>query len=104
MPFYLLKTKDLEAMGLNVDDSRDIIDMIMNIESVETAAVFREDADNEYKLSLRSKGIFPILEIAETVGGGGHPYASGASLRGNYTELKDQILQALEEKVKNHSK
>mgnify|MGYP003682995523 CR=1 FL=1 len=100
----LIKTKDLESMGLHIDDSRDLIDMIMNIESVEAAAVFREDASNVYKLSLRSKGIFPILEIAETVGGGGHPYASGASLNGDYEELSQKILQSLKDKVNNYSK
>lgn len=100
----LIKTKDLEAMGLHVDDSRDLIDMIMNIESVETAAVFREDAPDIFKLSLRSKGIFPILEIAETVGGGGHPYASGASIHGKYKELNQQILKALQDKVRNYLK
>ncbi len=90
-----IKTEDLNAMGLDIDDSRDLIDMIMNIESVRAAAVFREDSPNIHKLSLRSKGEFPILSIAETFGGGGHHYASGAPMQGHYQELKGQVLEAM---------
>lgn len=90
---------DLEKIGLNVDDSRDLIDMIMNIESVEAAALFREDSANTFKLSLRSKGGFPVLSIAETFGGGGHHFASGATLRGDIRELKNEILMLMREKL-----
>lgn len=95
-----IKTTDLTALGLDIDDSRDLIDMIMNIETVQAAAVLREDAPNTFKLSLRSRGEFPILSIAETFGGGGHHYASGASLSGSYAELKTQILEKMSELLK----
>lgn len=94
-----IKKSDLEKIGLNVDDSRDLIDMIMNIESVEAAALFREDTANTFKLSLRSKGGFPVLSIAETFGGGGHHFASGATLRGDIGDLKQEILTAMREKL-----
>lgn len=95
----LIKTSELEEMGLNVDDSRDLIDMIMNIESVEAAALFREDATNTFKMSLRSKGEFPILSIAESFGGGGHHFASGASIQGNYDELKNKTLVLMQKSL-----
>jgi phosphoesterase RecJ-like protein len=94
-----IKTDDLKEMGLDIDDSRDLIDMIMNIESVQAAAVFREDSPENFKLSLRSKGIFPILEIAENFGGGGHHYASGASIQGSINKLKEQVLKEMREKL-----
>lgn len=97
-----IKTSDFEKIGLNVDDSRDLVDMIMNIESVQAAAVFREDAPNVFKMSLRSKGLFPILEIAETFGGGGHHYASGASIEGTYEELRDKTLAGLRKLSQNN--
>ncbi len=99
-----IKTEALNAMGLDVDDSRDLIDMIMNIESVLAAAVFREDSPNVHKLSLRSKGEFPILSIAETFGGGGHHYASGAPMEGDYEELKLQVLEAMRTLLHNVKK
>jgi phosphoesterase RecJ-like protein len=95
-----IKTSDLLSLGLNIDDSRDLIDMVMNVDSVQAAAVFRKDDTNKYKLSLRSKGEFPILSIAENLGGGGHHYASGATVYGDYQELKHQILTAMQSLLK----
>lgn len=97
-----IKTSDLTALGLNIDDSRDLVDMIMNVETVQAAAVFREDEKNTYKMSLRSKGLFPILSIAETFGGGGHHFASGATIYGSYSDLKIQTLNAMKEMLKDH--
>ncbi len=95
----LIKTSDLISRGLNIDDSRDLVDMIMNVETVEAAAVFREDDLDTYKISLRSKGLFPILSIAENFGGGGHHFASGATIYGRYSDVKAQTLSAMKEKL-----
>ncbi|MCB0341119.1 MAG: bifunctional oligoribonuclease/PAP phosphatase NrnA [Pseudobdellovibrionaceae bacterium] len=83
---------DLKDHDLDMDDSRDVIDMIMNINALQVAALFREDAPNEYKLSLRSKGSIEVLGIAESFGGGGHMFASGAPLQGQYEDLKLKLV------------
>jgi phosphoesterase RecJ-like protein len=85
--------------GLDRDESGDVIDQIMNVGSVEVAALLREDGPSSFKLSLRSRGTVEVLSIAETFGGGGHRYASGAYLRGNFEELRATLLRALEELV-----
>lgn len=90
-----LYAKDLLDHDLEMDDSRDVIDMVMNINSLEAAALFREDAPNEYKLSLRSKGRIEVLGVAEAVNGGGHLYAAGASVRGPFSELKAKVVDLL---------
>lgn len=95
----LLRTSHLTKLGLDIDDSRDVIDMLMNIESVETAALFREDAPGQFKMSLRSKGKYPILDIAENLGGGGHAFASGASVSGDYDSLKETVITKIGKKI-----
>lgn len=90
-----LQAKDLRDHNLDMDDSRDVIDMLMNVNSLQAAALFREDAKNEYKLSLRSKGKVEVLGIAEAFQGGGHMFASGAYVRGVYADLKRKIVQLL---------
>lgn len=87
-----VRDKDLIDHGLEMDETRDIIDTIMNIDSIEAAILFREDGPNEFKLSLRSKGNYKVVDIAEAMGGGGHDYSAGAFLKGSYEKLKDQAL------------
>jgi bifunctional oligoribonuclease and PAP phosphatase NrnA len=90
-----LRDEDLFHYNLEPDDSRDVIDMLMNIETLETAALFRQDSENEFKLSLRSKGLIEVVAVAESMGGGGHLFAAGASIRGDYESMKNQVIDQL---------
>lgn len=90
-----LRDSDLKDHKLDMDDSRDVIDMIMNVNTLQAAALFREDATNEYKMSLRSKGGMEVLGVAEAFGGGGHMFAAGASIRGTYADIKQKVVQML---------
>lgn len=90
-----LRDRDLFHYNLDIDESRDVIDLVMTIETLEAAALLREDAENTFKLSLRSKGEIEVLSVAEIFGGGGHIHAAGATLRGNFNLLKDQIVKEM---------
>ena len=90
-----LKDADLFHYNLEPDDSRDVIDMLMNIETLEAAALFREDSLDTYKISFRSKGKIEVLSVAENIGGGGHVHAAGAFVQGNYEELKEKVVHEL---------
>jgi phosphoesterase RecJ-like protein len=90
-----LRNEDFEEFHLDWDESRDVIDMLMNIESLEAACLFRQDGKDQYKLSLRSKGNIEVLTVAESMGGGGHVFSSGAFLKGPYEALKKKVLNQL---------
>jgi len=90
-----LSTRDLTDHSLDMDDSRDIIDMLMNIQTLQAAALFRQDGPDLFKLSLRSKGSMEVLGVAEEFGGGGHLYAAGALMKGSFETMKDQVVNRL---------
>jgi bifunctional oligoribonuclease and PAP phosphatase NrnA len=90
-----LSKKDLSDHELDMDDSRDVIDMIMNVNSVEAAALFREEARGVYRMSLRSKGHLEVLSIAEGLGGGGHMFAAGAEIHGSFADLRQKVVNLL---------
>lgn len=90
-----LSKKDLSDHELDMDDSRDVIDMIMNVNSVEAAALFREEARGVYRMSLRSKGHMEVLSIAEGLGGGGHMFAAGAEIHGSFPDLREKVVNLL---------
>jgi phosphoesterase RecJ-like protein len=90
-----LQAAVLKEHGLDMDDSRDVIDMLMNVTTLEAAALFREEKTDEYKLSLRSKGQVEVLGVAESFQGGGHMFASGASIKGKYEDIKNKVVQQL---------
>lgn len=96
-----IKSEDLSVNHLDMDDSRDVIDMIMNISAVQVAALFRQDEPNGYKLSLRSKGKLEILGVAEHFEGGGHMSAAGAFVRGDYNQIKLDVVSQLLQRLDN---
>lgn len=99
-----IKKEELEHHGLGIDDSRDVIDMIMNIKTLQAACLIREDSDENYKVSFRSKGSYKVVDIAERLGGGGHPSASGCFYKGPYHELRQKILDEFKDLLEGHSK
>lgn len=99
-----LRDQDLFHYNLEPDDSRDVIDMLMNIETLEAAALFREDSENQFKLSLRSKGQIEVLHLAENFGGGGHIFAAGAFIKGDYNEMKLKVVAELTQMLEANSK
>lgn len=100
--FVCLHVGDWRVSGADLDESVDVIDLIMNIDSIEAAALLREDRPGDFKLSLRGKGELGVLPIAESFGGGGHTSSSGAYVRGSYEQLKARIIHELIQLVTAH--
>ncbi len=98
-----LSLEDIKNNNLDMDDSRDIIDMIMNVTTVITAALFRQDIENGYKMSLRSKEKIEVLGIAENYGGGGHMHAAGAFVEGEYLPIKDNVVTQLKQRLDTYN-
>jgi bifunctional oligoribonuclease and PAP phosphatase NrnA len=80
--------------------SDDIIDGFINfprsIQGVEVAIQFRELSENQYKVSFRSRGKINVAEISGQFGGGGHANASGCTLSGSLSEVKQMVFEAVE--------
>ncbi len=98
----IIKQKDILDLQLTYDDSLDVIDMVMNVKSLETAILFLEMTNkNHYKISLRSKGKINVSTIADSLGGGGHFYSSGAFVKGELEVFKEKIIKQLKQQLNN---
>jgi phosphoesterase RecJ-like protein len=92
----------LDAAGATRDDLDGMVNFARAVDGVELAALFREEASGEIKLSLRSKGRVDASLIAGRFGGGGHrnaggAYFSGVSIDEAARSVADQVLKILEE-------
>jgi len=90
--FLQIKADELKANGLDPEDTRDLVDMMMNIETIEVGAVIRENNDGTFKVSLRSKGPVEVNSLAESLDGGGHVFSAGASIKSSGSDLKAKII------------
>lgn len=59
------------------EDTGDLVNMLLAVEGVEAAALFKELPEGRTKVSLRSRGDVDVNGLATRFGGGGHKNASG---------------------------
>ncbi len=90
--WQLLRSVKVE-LGLEPDDSENLIDMIRSIQGVTVALFFEELMDGGVRVSIRSKmGSVDACEIAQVFGGGGHSKAAGIRMDGSIGEVRSAVL------------
>lgn len=74
------------------DDIKDAVNCLLEIDGVEVAVLLKQTDHDTVKVSFRSKGLIKIHGMAQRLGGGGHPFASGATLTGDLDSLSERVL------------
>jgi len=87
----LTLTDDLTA-GYTGHDDADLVNSMILIEDAEIAIIFIEQPGGRIKVSWRAQPGIDVSQIALQFGGGGHPAASGAELRGSLQDVQEQIV------------
>lgn len=86
--------RDMAETGATDADCEGLVNWALGIYGVEATAFFRESAGNQFRVSLRSKGV-DVMKIAESFGGGGHQRASGHAIEGPLEQATARVLGAL---------
>ncbi|SNX55472.1 bifunctional oligoribonuclease/PAP phosphatase NrnA [Thermoanaerobacterium sp. RBIITD] len=93
-----IKNEDFIETGTDLTDVENIINYGRDIDSVEVAVLLVENND-EVKGSLRSKNYINVNKIAKEFNGGGHVRASGFTINGKLSNIKEQILKAIKNEL-----
>ncbi len=75
--YSVVLRKDLEATGVEMQDTDKLIDLLRSTKDADIAGIFKEQLDGTFRASFRSKGPVSVGEIARARGGGGHELAAG---------------------------
>lgn len=81
--------------GAADSETEGIINYLRSIRGVKAAALFRETAGGEIRVSLRSSEEFDVSRVARTCGGGGHRLAAGCTISRTLAEAMDQVLDTI---------
>lgn len=91
----------MDDLGGTSDDLEGLINFPLTVKDVEAVAFFKEVADAEWRVSLRSKGSVDIGAIARQHGGGGHTNAAGCSAHGKIDDVQKLFSHMLTDAVRN---
>lgn len=91
-----LRKGDFHDTKANVPDTENLINIPMQIGSVEVSMLITEPIDfGPTRISLRSKGAVDVAKFAERFGGGGHARASGLKLEKDVAASHDEVVAAM---------
>jgi bifunctional oligoribonuclease and PAP phosphatase NrnA len=93
--------KVMEELGGTSDDLEGLINFPLTVKDIEAVAFFKEVGDQDWRVSMRSKGNVNTGAIARQFGGGGHTNASGCSAKGDLDGVYRQFGQLLTEAIGN---
>ena len=90
---WVVVTDELyQKTGTTSEDTDNFVNYVRSVSGVEVAILFRQTAQKQYKISLRSKGRVDISSLAQALGGGGHKNAAGSTLDGTLEDVKRKVL------------
>ncbi len=78
--YAVLDSEEIRRRGLRPADLEGLIDVLRSVEGVQIACLI-QPGDDAVRLSLRARSAgTPVNEIAQQLGGGGHPLAAGVRI------------------------
>jgi phosphoesterase RecJ-like protein len=96
-----LTVADRNTSGYNGKDDADLVNIISSIDDANIAIIFVEQNAKNTKISWRAlKPDIDVSQVASQFGGGGHKAASGADVDGSLAEVKERVLRATHESLK----
>jgi phosphoesterase RecJ-like protein len=97
-----VRKSDFEQTRANVPDTENLINIPMQIRTVEVSILLVEPLDaGSVRVSLRSKGGVDVAKFAQQFGGGGHARAAGLKLDGSFDEAHDRVVAAMVEQMRS---
>lgn len=91
----------LSETGASDEDTSHISGLLRGIRGVETGVLLREK-DGQIKISMRTSQVFDAAAFCKTLGGGGHARAAGATVEGDISEWKEEIIKRIGEAYGRH--
>ncbi|MCY4513050.1 MAG: DHH family phosphoesterase [Bdellovibrionales bacterium] len=87
-----LTEADLVTHKADLGIACDLLDMIMNVSTMQIAVLILERKENCFKMSIRSRKK-NILPFARSLGGGGHTLSAGAYIQNmSYTQIREKFI------------
>lgn len=100
----VVRRKELAFFGVTPIDLDGIVSQLRMTEGVEVAIFLYETDNLEYKVSLRSKAVVDVSEVASYFGGGGHVRAAGVTMKGTFHDIVNNLTLHIDHQLTEQDK
>ena len=100
----VVRRKELEFFGVEPVDLDGIVSQLRMTEGVEVAIFIYETGNLEFRVSLRSRNLVDVSEVASYFGGGGHVRAAGVTMKGTFHDIVNNLTLHIDHQLKEQEK
>lgn len=91
-----LTNEMIMALSLDNVDTDGIVEEVRNINGIEVAIFIKQESEDQFKISMRSKLDFDVSALALEFNGGGHPKAAGCMMNGPLDYIIDLLVSKID--------
>lgn len=90
-------TKEMiNSLASENPDTDGIVEEVRNINGISVAIFIKQETEDVYKVSFRSKLDFDVSALALEFNGGGHPKAAGCQMNGPLDQIIDLLVSKID--------
>lgn len=98
--FTYITKQDIQEADAKPGDHEGLVNIGRNLSGVEVSIFIRQSEEEEkYKVSMRTNGDINASDICLMFGGGGHPRAAGATIKGTVEEIKEKLMKEIKKVI-----
>lgn len=91
-----LTNEMIKTLTLENPDTDGIVEEVRNINGISVAIFIKQEAEDLFKVSFRSKLDFDVSALALEFNGGGHPKAAGCTMNGPIDQIIDLLVSKID--------
>jgi phosphoesterase RecJ-like protein len=95
-----LAEEDFARTGSSREDTEGIVDQLRASEGAVVSVMFIQNSPGAWRVSMRSRELVDVAQVALNFGGGGHARAAGYTAEGSFEQVKDRLLGELRRTIK----
>ncbi len=96
--------QERKAAGHTGSSSNGLSNMLADVDEAAMGVVIIETGDGSVRVGLRCRPPYNVAEVAQNLGGGGHPLAAGCTLPGTLAEAEQRVVAACKEAIRCQNK
>ena len=89
-------TYQLNKYNVEISDIDSVINTFRDTDKIKISVLIKQQTENEYKVSFRSKGNIDVGSIAKNLGGGGHKNAAATRITGDFETVSNKIKEEID--------
>lgn len=94
--FGFVMTDQLNKYNVEISDIDSVINTFRDTDKIKISVFIKQQTENEYKVSFRSKGNIDVGLIAKNLGGGGHKNAAATRITGDFETVSNKIKEEID--------